>query len=152
WGELAHQSSPLGSRLPAGYVLPVVVQYIPPPHSPKIKGGPFYLRINGNCVANKLLNPDATYSASPMGPPWLKLYRDKYEPAAGTLSATYREGPLVDTFRPGTSLVAYLVLSEPPQEGSLKFELVAAPYGTAGYVPAVDTDVSVTLGPLVCSP
>jgi hypothetical protein len=147
---VSQEATALDARLPAGYVVPATITYSPPAHSAPIKGGPFYLRVNGNCVSNTLLNADPLWYATALGPPWFKVYFDNYQPGGGGVGGTFTPGQIVDKWSPGTKATVNLVFSTPPT-APLTFELVAAPYGTAGYEPTVDTNPTESLGPLQCA-
>lgn len=141
WGSVAYQASSLDPRLPAGYVLPVTVEYqvsVCGRCSPPVAPGPFYLRMNGNCITERLL----TAESLSVGPPWVRLYADQYDAGSGT----FHPGEMLTTITANKTVTAYLVFSSPPTEGDLHFELVRTPNGSDGYVPTVNDD----LGSLQC--
>jgi sugar lactone lactonase YvrE len=149
WDQVVYQPVALDPRLPAGYVLPVVVGYAPttPLPFPFFERGPFYLRVNGNCISTALLNADPLYAENATGPPWVALHAGD---AYSSQSQTFVGGDLLTQLSIGEPVTSYLVFPVFPDPGdateNLTFEVVSAPNGPDGYVPSSDVD----LGSLSC--
>ncbi len=136
WDSIAFQPGRLDERLPAGYVLPVVISAPRDLFADKWLG-PFYLRVNS--VSSHLLNADEVFTKYvTRDDPWIVLHHDSYTPGKKGKSARFDRGEVVKEISAWRSLVTYLVFREKPTDGSLGLTLVATPDGRNGYIPAID--------------
>jgi hypothetical protein len=117
-----------GSRLPAGWVLPVKISL-----GSKSDQGPYFLRVKS--TAGRLLNAAPLYSPNAGGTPWVLIYDDTLGPDG----LTYRlsNGPPLARYNGKQGyMLALVVFDQKPTAADTSFELDAAPDGVGGYLPS----------------
>jgi hypothetical protein len=131
-GDPVHNVSP-GSRLPAGWVVPISLGL-----APGTDQGPYYLRVHAKGL--RLLNTAPSYSSANTGAPWVDVYDDGPSPDSNAKSRRVVEH-MVESKRHGAQtpdpspLHAFIVFDQRPTEtNDVSYELDAAPDGVRDYV------------------
>jgi hypothetical protein len=129
-----YREAPAGSRLPAGYLLPVRITL--DAGRGANNQGPYYLRVKSSGA--KLLNVDSLYAVTDGGTPWIRIYDDKLsrsgDPIVSANPRMLRTYPGKDNY-----MVALAVFDRPPTALDVSFRLDAAPDGEDGYVASTGT-------------